>query len=398
MAFQRGASSFCTLQLAHNEGIQYLYFTKCIQEKSNQHNKKGEMGQPHHDQEPKVQDEFLNDTTFKIKSKQEELLVALNSECGLVKPGMGTDIISSSKRTMQPRQLHQVEEKCGLGLKQIYTTLVTDPDLPEPSNRGWSKEAPCSSLFGPPTLRHQIRAMWLGLVEGGNLTTHPEASDQGQVARAGQRRQTCSSLFRPPTLRHQIRATGRWRCVRAALECNVLDMVDLNNHKFYTVMWKKNTQTYWQATPFRAVAEPGIQLKLVDSRTGPGQMMRNSLWHTGDTEEQFSTASLCNWWCTTVELDLLWEQVTVSSFSQHVPTVARKPSAKVTCNADTSYICRSLVSGGRSDDNSSLVGTTVCSGTCLVSCDGASAGGLPTTSTGTIFNAWKPGLISLSDS
>nr|CAD7202755.1 unnamed protein product [Timema douglasi] len=59
-----------------------------------------------------------------------------------------------------------------------------------------------------------------------------------------------------------------------------------NNHKFYTVMWKKNTQTYWQATPFRAVAEPGIQLKLVDSRTGPGQMMRNSLWHTGDTEEQ----------------------------------------------------------------------------------------------------------------
>ena len=51
-------------------------------------------------------------------------------------------------------------------------------------------------------------------------------------------------------------------------------------------MWKKNTQTYWQATPFRAVAEPGIQLKLVQSNTGPGQMMRNSLWHTGDTEDQ----------------------------------------------------------------------------------------------------------------
>lgn len=51
-------------------------------------------------------------------------------------------------------------------------------------------------------------------------------------------------------------------------------------------MWKKNAQTYWQATPFRAVAEPGIQLKLVNSNTGPGQMMRNSLWHTGDTENQ----------------------------------------------------------------------------------------------------------------
>lgn len=59
-------------------------------------------------------------------------------------------------------------------------------------------------------------------------------------------------------------------------------------------MWKKNTQTYWQATPFRAVAEPGIQLKLVHSSTGPGQMLRNSLWHTGDTEDQVSLlANIC---------------------------------------------------------------------------------------------------------
>ncbi|KAL7032234.1 hypothetical protein ACKWTF_007258 [Chironomus riparius] len=59
-----------------------------------------------------------------------------------------------------------------------------------------------------------------------------------------------------------------------------------DNHKFYTVMWKKNIQTYWQATPFRASAEPGIQLKLVNSKTGPGEMLRNSLWHTGDTKDQ----------------------------------------------------------------------------------------------------------------
>lgn len=51
-------------------------------------------------------------------------------------------------------------------------------------------------------------------------------------------------------------------------------------------MWKKNPQTYWQATPFRAVAEPGIQLKLVNSITGPGQMLRNALWQTGDTQDQ----------------------------------------------------------------------------------------------------------------
>lgn len=35
-----------------------------------------------------------------------------------------------------------------------------------------------------------------------------------------------------------------------------------DNSKFYTVMWKKNTQTYWHPNPFRASAEPGIQLKV----------------------------------------------------------------------------------------------------------------------------------------
>ena len=55
---------------------------------------------------------------------------------------------------------------------------------------------------------------------------------------------------------------------------------------FYVIMWKKARQTYWHSSPFRAVAEPGVQLKLVKSSTGPGEILRNALWKTGDTEDQ----------------------------------------------------------------------------------------------------------------
>ncbi|XP_072943066.1 thrombospondin-3 [Epargyreus clarus] len=59
-----------------------------------------------------------------------------------------------------------------------------------------------------------------------------------------------------------------------------------SNKRFYVVMWKKNTQTYWQTTPFRAVAEPGIQIKLVNSKTGPGKTLRNSLWNSESTPNE----------------------------------------------------------------------------------------------------------------
>ncbi|KAG7203151.1 hypothetical protein KM043_010270 [Ampulex compressa] len=59
-----------------------------------------------------------------------------------------------------------------------------------------------------------------------------------------------------------------------------------DNRKFYLVAWKKGQQVYWMPHPFRAVGDPGILLKLVNSNTGPGEMLRNSLWHNGDTENQ----------------------------------------------------------------------------------------------------------------
>ncbi|XP_032681170.1 cartilage oligomeric matrix protein [Odontomachus brunneus] len=59
-----------------------------------------------------------------------------------------------------------------------------------------------------------------------------------------------------------------------------------DNRRFYIVAWKRENQVYWLGTPFRAVADAGITLRLVNSETGPGEVLRNSLWHNEDTPNQ----------------------------------------------------------------------------------------------------------------
>lgn len=52
------------------------------------------------------------------------------------------------------------------------------------------------------------------------------------------------------------------------------------------------SQAYWENKPSKAFGIAGVSLKVVDSATGPGEFLRNALWHTGNTRNQAGLGAL----------------------------------------------------------------------------------------------------------
>lgn len=76
------------------------------------------------------------------------------------------------------------------------------------------------------------------------------------------------TLWAPKSIREplssDVHEVGRWN-VNTVTDDDYAGFIFgyQDSSSFYVVMWKQVEQIYWQANPFRAVAEPGIQLKVI---------------------------------------------------------------------------------------------------------------------------------------
>ncbi|XP_035689866.1 cartilage oligomeric matrix protein-like [Branchiostoma floridae] len=59
-----------------------------------------------------------------------------------------------------------------------------------------------------------------------------------------------------------------------------------SNRKFYVVIWKHENENADGSVGIGGIK--GLQIKIVDSSTGPGTALATALWHTHDTADQIN--------------------------------------------------------------------------------------------------------------
>ena len=63
-----------------------------------------------------------------------------------------------------------------------------------------------------------------------------------------------------------------------------------SNRRFMVVSWKRSSQSFYlQTKPVQAYAYSGLQVKVVKSNSGPGEALRNAMWHSGNTRSEVSS-------------------------------------------------------------------------------------------------------------
>ena len=59
-----------------------------------------------------------------------------------------------------------------------------------------------------------------------------------------------------------------------------------SNRKFIAIVWSNSEANYSSSQPFVSSKRKGIQVKVVNSSTGPGPTLRNALWHSGNVTDE----------------------------------------------------------------------------------------------------------------